>query len=394
MCRVLTLAGAVRIDGLESLMQRRSRLWIDPVLAAGTLLSLAFGIAFYFYGELDAVAIATFAGLLGIIITLQIQEITRERRRAEYESRMGAIIATLESSLWLPDLIEPMLASVRKVEQTHSRTPAVDACRQLLERCQAQLADLESGRFRYPYEDNALPLRLCQTLQREFLAISVPANDLRWWLTPEGRRYWQYQQQALDRGVVIRRVYIHDEWSPELAALAQEQRDAGAEVRRVHRDALPVGARGIIGIWDRTCGVEVTYDASGAAVFYSYSVAEADLDRLRRQFEQVERMAVDLDEPEPSAGFTGSGQRQRAGTGSARRAAVRASPTSTATANQTRVNAAHCVPGIDSVKISSPINSWTTGSTYCSRPTLVSGAPIRSGTEQQQRPPSPGWPPP
>lgn len=291
----------------EPTTPRKLRISVDPVVTVGTLLSFGLATGFYFYNEL-APAIATFAGLLGVIITLQVQEITRERRRAEHESRMGAILSKIERSDWLPDVIESMLGSVTKVEQTYPDTPAVDACRQALEECRARLTDLEGGRFQFPYTDNELALRLCQTTQHEFLAISVPRIDLRWWRAPEGQRYWRHQLDALGRGVTIRRVFIYDEWSDELAEVAHEQRDAGVEVRRVRQDTLPLGARGIIGLWDGGCGLEVSYDASGEAVLFSYTVAEADLDRLRRQFELVERMAVGVDEPEPTAGVTGGGQ--------------------------------------------------------------------------------------
>lgn len=288
-------------------MQRKSRVSVDPVLAIGTVLSIGLATVFYFYDDL-ALTIAFFAGMLGIIITLQVQESTKERRRAEHESRLGAIIATLEQSVWLPDVIESMLRSTTVVERTYPGTPAVETARELMEQCRTRMADLESGRFHHPYVENALNLRLCQALRREFLAISVPALDLAWWRTPEGRQYWSLQVQALDRGATIRRVFVHNGWTDDIDAMAREQKSAGVEVRSVHRDELPVGIRGIVGIWDGTCGVEVKYDASGEAISWAYSVSPSDLDRLRRQFEQVERMAVSLEEPEPTAGVAGSSQ--------------------------------------------------------------------------------------
>jgi hypothetical protein len=290
----LTVTDADDFDRREHWMPRKPQFSFDPVLSIGTVLSLGLAIGFYFYDELP-LTMATFAGLLGLIITLQVQDLTEERRRAERESRMGAMIAQLENNSWLAGVVESMLRSTTTVERAYPGTPAVTAYRQVMEDCRAHLAEMESGRFRFPYADKALELRLCETLQREFLAISVAALDLRWWLAAEGRRYWRYQHEALGRGAAIRRVFIYDDWSDELERMAREQRDAGVEVRRVHRDDLPVGARGIIGIWDMACACEVIYDAAGAAVLYSYTVADADLERLRRQFEQVERMAIGLD---------------------------------------------------------------------------------------------------
>lgn len=271
------------------------------------MLSIVLTVVFYFIRDL-AFAMAAFAGLLGIIMTMQWQQMAKERRRAEHESRLGSMLAKIERSDWLTDEIECMLGSVTKIEQDYPGTPAMAACRQAMADCRARLVDLEAGRFRFPYTDNELALRMCESMRHEFLAISVSGIDLRWWLAPEGQRYWQIQRDALDRGVTIRRVFIYDEWSDELAAIARAQADAGVRVRRVQQDALPVGARGIMGIWDGGCGLEVSYDASGQAVLFSYSVAEPDLHRLRSQFELVERMAIDIDDPDPAAKVTGAGR--------------------------------------------------------------------------------------
>lgn len=38
----------------------------------------------------------------------------------------------------------------------------------------------------------------------------------------------------------------------------------------------------------------------GQAVAFAFTVTRSDLDRLRRQFERIERLAVGLDDPEPA----------------------------------------------------------------------------------------------
>lgn len=283
-------------------MQRKDRPSLDPVLVVGVLLSVGLSVFFYLYQDIPA-AIATFSGLLGIIITLQIQAMNKDRQRAERESRLGSMVAKLDRNPWLADVVESMLGSAERVGQLYGGSPAEDAYRQTLEKCRVRLTELENGRFHYPYSDNELNLALCESLQREFLAISVPTIDLTWWLEPEGQRYWRAQREALSRGATIRRVFVHSGWSEELETLARGQQQAGVQVRRIHQDRLPVGRRGIIGIWDGRCGVEVIYDASGQAVLFAFTVATGDLSRLRRNFEFVERLAVGLDEPEPTAGL-------------------------------------------------------------------------------------------
>lgn len=277
---------------------RKARFTLDPVLVIGTVSSV--GIAVFFYRNTTlAPAFATFAGLLGGIITLQVQILLRDKRRAEYESRMGTLIKMIEGTSWLPDIVESMLRSATRVEREYAGTPAVDACKLAFEQCRGKLTDLEHGRFQLPYNDNSLALQLARNVEREMLVTSVPAIDLEWWDEPEGRTYWDHQLRALREGREIRRVFIHNGWSDRLDALARTQKEAGVKVRRVHTDRLPANMRVIIGLWDGRCGHELNYNASGEAVLFSFTVAPSDLARLRQLFEFIERTAVDLDEEEP-----------------------------------------------------------------------------------------------
>lgn len=273
---------------------------VDPVLLIGTGLSVLLGVIFY-VREDTAQALGTVAGLIGGVITLQVQTLLREKRRVDHETRVGHMVSTIEKIPWLPDMMEPMLRAAKHVEREYQGTPAEDACRAAFEECLRTLADLERGHFRAPYGDNAVFLRLIEQAQESMCVTSVPGVDLGWWQQPVGRQYWRAQLTALARGVVIRRVFIYHEWTDELDALAREQQRAGVKVRRVQIDRLPPPMRVISGLWDGTCGHELSYTAAGEAVYDTFTVSPPDLERLMRQFEMIERSAVDLDEPEPRA---------------------------------------------------------------------------------------------
>jgi hypothetical protein len=281
-----------RRDGMSALV-------LDPVLIIGTLISLALGVIFYLRRGI-APALATVAGLLGLVITLQIQAMLQDRRNAEHQSRVGAMIAAIEEISWLPGVMEPALRAASHVQREFEGTPAVNVCREAFERCLGTLVDLERGHFTTPYGDNALFLSLIQHTKRTMCGTSVPAVDLDWWLQPIGRQYWQAQIDAMAQGVTIRRVFIYQTWTGELDALAREQAAAGVAVRRIHNDRLAPNLRVITAVWDGTCGHELSYTAGGDATADSFTVSPPDLERLTRQFDTIERHAVAIDEEEPA----------------------------------------------------------------------------------------------
>ncbi|NUR89315.1 MAG: hypothetical protein HOY71_34970 [Nonomuraea sp.] len=279
---------------------KRSSLTLDPVLVVGTILSVLLGVIFY-VREDTAQALGTVAGLIGGVITLQIQTLLKEKRRIDHETRVGHMVSTIEKIPWLPDLMEPMLRAAKHVEREYGGTPAEDACRVAFEECLRTLADLERGHFRAPYGDNGVFLKLITQSRESMCVTSVPAVDLTWWREPVGRQYWQAQVEALARGVVIRRVFIYTDWNEDLDDLAREQMAAGVKVRRVQVDRLPPAQRVITGIWDSSCGHELSYTAGGEAVHDTFTVSAPDLERLRYQFEMIERSATELDEPQAAA---------------------------------------------------------------------------------------------
>jgi hypothetical protein len=274
---------------------------VDPVLIVGTGLSVLLAVIFY-VREDAAQALGTVAGLIGGVITLQVQTLLREKRRIDHETRVGHMVSTIEKIPWLPDIMEPMLRAAKHVEREYKGTPAEDACRNAFEECLRTLADLERGHFRAPYGDAAVFLKLIEQSRETMCVTSVPSVDLTWWRQPVGRQYWRAQVEALKRGVVIRRVFIYHEWTEDLDDLAREQVEAGVQVRRVHVDRLPPPMRVITGVWDEACGHELSYTAAGEAVHDTFTVSPPDLERLMRQFEMIERSALELDErrdPDP-----------------------------------------------------------------------------------------------
>src|SRR5437868_6540731 len=107
-------------------MQRRgSRKSERLALIAGVVLSAVLGVFFYIRTDV-ATAMATCAGLVGIVITLQVESALRERRLADELTRQQRLISRVESIGWLPDLLDEALDALDEIERRRAGTVAAE----------------------------------------------------------------------------------------------------------------------------------------------------------------------------------------------------------------------------------------------------------------------------
>lgn len=263
-----------------------SRRVTDPVMLIGALLSVLVGVIFYIRPDVKT-AFGVFAGLLSVVLTLQIQAITMEHRRIVVDDRHKRTLDTIDAIPWLPNVLDRILQSATRVEQQFGATPAAEAFRNSFQNCLASLADLERGHFTMPYGDLSMTYSLTRGCEKALWATSVQDIDLDWWTSPKSQTYWTLQQDALRRGVSITRVFIYFALTDDLKRLVQVQRDAGLDIVLVHRDQLPPQLKTDIVIWDELCGYETRSNASGEPVLNFYTVAPQDVLNMVHQFQQI-----------------------------------------------------------------------------------------------------------
>lgn len=263
------------------------------ILVCGVVLSSGLGVFFYFRTDLST-ALATFAGLIGTTITLQIESLLRARQARENATRHQRVLARLEATPWMPELLDRALAAYGVVEQSFKSGMAIGLARRAFENCQIQLEALARGRYSTPDPDespNSPIYKLTEQIRTSMLATSV-GGDLRWWLdTPATRNWWRLNLEALTRGVAIKRILIYHAWSDDLDRLARTQHEAGVLVMRVSEDELPAPLRLNLIIWDGSCALEPEYNFSGEWINATYTFAPQDLALALERFKLIESCA-------------------------------------------------------------------------------------------------------
>lgn len=284
-------------------MIRRSGVTQAWTLAIGTVSSVGLGVLFYFKTD-TTTAIASFAGLIGITITLQVDFLLRERAEHEEATRQQRLVRRIESVAWMPELLDQATGALAVIEAEYEGTMAVDLARRAFEACLAQLKDLQRGHYFCGDGDPspASPVtELNERVQRSILASNY-IGDLDWWLgTSFGRdEYWRSNQRALARGVEITRIFIYEAWSDELDALARTQHAGGVRVLRVALELLPHKLRGSFVIWDGGCCYQDRVNGAGEWIGQDFTFAPQDVALMVDHFRNIESSA-ELWPPSPAA---------------------------------------------------------------------------------------------
>jgi len=257
----------------------------DPVTLVGAILSVAIGLAFYFKTDVPT-ALAAVAGMLGLVITLQLQLLVAMHQRDAADGRVARLLAATERLPWLADAIDDAVDRSTTIARSQM-SEAVSLCQLTLETCNKNLADLQRGHYDEPYGEMRLFYKLTGTTQRAIRATSAQEVDLSWWETPRADRYWELQRAALARGVAIKRVFIYSHWTAGLEKLASTQAAAGVHVWTVRNEVLPPDLRIDMVVWDETCAYETAPNAVGEPVFNRFRLNAADVGQAIRRFESI-----------------------------------------------------------------------------------------------------------
>jgi hypothetical protein len=262
-------------------------------LVIGVVLSCALAVFFYFRTDLST-AFATFAGLIGTTITLQVESLRRERQEREQATRDQRLIAQMETAPWMPELLDRTLSAYSAVVQNYGSTMAVELSRKALENCQVQLEDLARGLYITQDTEespNSPFYRLTERLHTSLLTTSAGA-DIEWWLdATRTRTYWRLNQEALKRGVTIKRIFMYRTWSNALDALATAQHAHGVQVLRVNESELPSALRLNLTVWDGQTGLEAKYNSAAEWTGNVFNFTAQDVTLLLQQIKLIEARA-------------------------------------------------------------------------------------------------------
>jgi hypothetical protein len=260
------------------------------VLWAGALLSVSLGVVFYLQTDLQP-ALATFAALLGLVITLQIEVLLRKRDEALGATRQQRLMSRIEASPWLPETLDEMLKALASLEHSYRGGVVAELARDSLDTALETLRGLSRGRVEASIEDNSLIFELTREAAHTIRAISVESVDLDWWHSPAGQRYWDLNVEARVRSVDVERIFVYRTWTKRHDDLASKQCAVGIRVLRVQQEQLPAPLRVDMIVWDSLCGWVAQVNATGDAVTNSYRFEARDVNRMQERYVEVRSAA-------------------------------------------------------------------------------------------------------
>ena len=259
-------------------------------LVLGIAITIVVAIVVYFVTD-EHLLLEIIVVMLGIAIAMQIETLARIERRVERHDRHSRLMAAAESVPWLPHVLEDIAEAARRVVSHPELRPLTEVAQKELEGARDKLEGLRHGQFRADAADPTILFEETDRAQERMRATFLQRYDLHWWSEPVGRQYWSANVRALERGVEISRVFIYDEWSPELEKIVQEQSAAGVEVMVVPREGIPRDCRVAMVVWDDRLTYQGELNSDGETINVLYSVSKADVEAKLGQFQRIVRLA-------------------------------------------------------------------------------------------------------
>ncbi|MGC4795495.1 hypothetical protein ACLQ3H_15380 [Micromonospora saelicesensis] len=253
----------------------------DPVALVGITLSITLSIVLDLSNAASGVE-SLLAGLMGITISLLVDSLARAERRFHLRT-------LLDGPPWLVRTTTELAGAIREAAEQHAGTRVAVEAQRRYEQFRLEAEQLADGRIiRRGDEDEDLvgATRAC-VRRLDGLTNVMPrvSGELSWWRSEIGRRYWEANVEALQRGVQITRVFVYATLTDDLSALVEKQRAAGARVGLLPLGVVSPHLHVNLTLWDGSSCWEAHMTAHGEIGENQFSVNRTDVARLTRVFD-------------------------------------------------------------------------------------------------------------
>ena len=259
----------------------------NPIVLIGTFASILLALGLYLsdQGEYNSTLIA----LVGIVITLQLDQVARTEEAVHRSGELGKLWQQIEDIAWLRVAILDIAKASRKVSSQKNNEVFSEHARDKLSECRGYLQDLSRGRLQITYSDNHLMLSAISRTFKNLRAVSVqsPKTGYSWWQFPIGKRYWEANFDALKRGVKVERIFVYEDWNDELEALASTQKEAGVAVYKIEALRLTPATRINSILFDDAFMYELRLSSDGEPAAHFFSADDEDNRRQIREFKAI-----------------------------------------------------------------------------------------------------------
>lgn len=251
----------------------------SPSLAIAGFSILMGAVTGYLERPVFGVMIAILAALLGETYRLQ-----------GLISESHALAARMDKVPWVRDRINRIVEVAEEADQAPYSSAVVPEFIKSLATCLLELERLGEGvvvrAVQNTHDLTSETVACNKTLDATTnLQASQLDDGTSWWLTPAGFSYWESNRQAVNRGVVIRRIFIVDQpSSPSVAKLLQQQHDAGVEVYYASAAQLGAQRQVNVAIWDSKTAWRAVSNANGQTIQNDVIHAPKAVERIQELF--------------------------------------------------------------------------------------------------------------
>ncbi|MFP8961782.1 hypothetical protein ACLIYP_14655 [Streptomyces nanhaiensis] len=254
---------------------------LDPIALVGIVLGIVLSIALDVTGAASGVE-SLLVGLMVTVVSLVLDTAARAERRFQLRD-------LVQTTDWLADSMLSAAGATRRIVEEYPGSVIEAEARQRLHRLAEELGDLSRGRVERPAHDYEHLLAATHACLHRLDAVTNIVGEPVWWRDGVGSAYWQANLDALARGVRIRRVFIIDRRTDEVAQLMAEQRRHGVEVVEVfvrHQDQDPALHLNFA-IWDDRQAWRAQTNSRGQIMGNLFLANAQDVHELRRLFRRL-----------------------------------------------------------------------------------------------------------
>lgn len=231
--------------------------------------------------------VAICVGFLITLLTVQLDVVVRLNERTKRQDQHGRLLELIEQQPELLPAFTDMLSSAVSATES-ARVPLFEkAVRQTVEATRLSLKELEQGRMHCPANDSQVMVAQWAQTRQQVRATTLVDADLTWWRSAVGRKYLKLNEEAIQRGVGVERIFLCDSMTPDVVALLTESRRIGIEVLVVQRTDVPSDLRINVVLYDDMLCVDEVVNSDGDVMSFVYSTNQADLGRLTSSYSRL-----------------------------------------------------------------------------------------------------------
>lgn len=149
------------------------------------------------------------------------------------------------------------------------------------------LLECSKGKLKLPSGHNDFIIEALEKTKETFMVTSPHTIDYEWWETARGKKFWDANVEAIQRGIRIVRIFIIVEPNEKIEKTFLTQHKSGVEVYYIKASETPIELRYAFGVFDKFLSYELTQTFEGTVSGYTFSINQADIRRVERMMERL-----------------------------------------------------------------------------------------------------------